>query len=278
MCLETYAAESVTYRVTGLIDEVADHAKTSAEKLKAIESYRVEASIVKVYGTEVLAYCTDQAVQVFGGYGFSEEYPVARAYRDARINRIFEGTNEINRMIIPGELLKMGLKGEIPLMQAAQKLQAEMLEPSFSEDSDDTPLASETRAVEGLKKAALQVAGLAALKFGNKLNEQQEILARVADIIISSFAGESVLLRTQKMLAAGKNADLQIAMTQVLVHDLTEKCAVWGREALSSFTEGDDLRLNLAALKRLTKHDTVNVVALRRQIAAAVIAADGYIC
>jgi alkylation response protein AidB-like acyl-CoA dehydrogenase len=277
MCLEIYAAESLTYRVTGLIDEIADLATTSAEKLKAIETFRVEASIVKVFGTEVLAYCTDQAVQVFGGYGFSEEYPVARAYRDARINRIFEGTNEINRMIIPGELLKMGMKGDIPLMQAAQKLQAEMLEPSFNDETDDAPLAQETRVVEGLKKAALQVAGLAALKFSTKLNEQQEILMRIADIVISSFVGESVLLRTQKIMASGKNADVQIAMTQVLVHDLAEKCAVWGREALSSFTEGDDLRLNLAAMKRLTKHESVNVVNLRRQIAKAVIEAEGYL-
>ena len=276
MSLQTFAAESVTYRVTGLIDEIADHAKTSSEKLKAIETYRVEASIVKVFATEVLAYCTDQAVQVFGGYGYSEEYPVARAYRDARINRIFEGTNEINRMIIPGELLKMAVKGEIPLMQAAQKLQAEMLEPSFSDDTDDAPLAAETRVTEGLKKAALQVAGLASLKFGTKLNEQQEILMRIADIIISSFACESAVLRSQKIMASGKNANVYIAMTQVLVHDLAEKCAVWGREALSSFTEGDDLRLNLAAMKRLTKHDSVNVVALRREIAKSVLEADGY--
>ncbi len=276
MSLQTYAAESVTYRVTGLIDEIADIAKTSQEKLKAIETYRIEASIVKVFATEVLAYCTDQAVQIFGGYGYSEEYPVARAYRDARINRIFEGTNEINRMIIPGELLKMAIKGEIPLMQAAQKLQAEMLEPNFEDNTDDAPLAHETRVVEGLKKAALQVAGLASLKFSTKLGEQQEILMRVADIIISSFACESVLLRTQKLMAAGHNAATQIAMTQVLVHDLSEKCAVWGREALSSFTEGDDLRLNLAAIKRLTKHDSINVVALRRQIAKAVLEADGH--
>ena len=276
MSLQTFAAESVTYRVTGLIDEIADHAKTSGEKLKAIETYRVEASIVKVFATEVLAYCTDQAVQVFGGYGYSEEYPVARAYRDARINRIFEGTNEINRMIIPGELLKMALKGEIPLMQAAQKLQAEMLEPSFGDDTDDAPLAAEARVVEGLKKAALQVAGLASLKFGTKLNEQQEILMRIADIIISSFACESVVLRSQKIMASGKNANVYIAMTQVLVHDLAEKCAVWGREALSSFTEGDDLRLNLAVMKRLTKHESVNVVSLRREIAKVVLEADGY--
>jgi alkylation response protein AidB-like acyl-CoA dehydrogenase len=276
MSLQTYAAESLTYRVTGLIDEIADHAKSAGEKLKAIETYRIEASIVKVFATEVLAYCTDQAVQIFGGYGYSEEYPVARAYRDARINRIFEGTNEINRMIIPGELLKMAIKGEIPLMQAAQKLQAEMLEPSFADETDDAPLAAEARVVEGLKKAALQVAGLASLKFNAKLNEQQEILMRVADIIISSFAGESALLRTQKIMASGKDAKLHIAMTQVLIHDLAEKCAVWGREALSSFTEGDDLRLNLAAMKRLTKHDSLNVVGLRREIAKAVLEADGY--
>ena len=276
MAAQIYAAEAATYRVTGLIDEIASSATDGKGKLKAIENYRVEASIVKVFGTEVLAYCTDEAVQVFGGYGFSEEYPVARAYRDARINRIFEGTNEINRMIIPGELLKMAMKGELPLLAAAQKLQAEILEPSFSDMDDDSPLASEVRAVENLKKLALQIAGQAAMKFMTKLSEQQEIMMRVADIVIQAFAAESCILRTQKVMHAGKDSSTHEAMTRLFVGEAIEKSAVAGREALSAFLEGDELRMNLSALKRFTKAEPRNNIQLRRGIAAKVLEADGY--
>ncbi len=276
MAAQIYAAESATYRITGMIDEIASRATDAKGKLKAIETFRVEASIIKVFGTEVLSYCADQGVQVFGGYGYSEEYPVARAYRDARINRIFEGTNEINRMIIPGELLKMAMKGELGLLQAAQQLQAEILEPSFEDTDDDGLLAAETRVVENMKKAALQIAGQAAMKFGPKLAEQQEVMMRVADLIINAFVGESMILRTKKVAASGKNAELRAAMTQLFVSDAIEKCATAGREALSAFLEGDDLRMNLAALKRFTKHDAVNTIALRRTVAEAVLEADGY--
>ena len=202
---------------------------------------------------------------------------MARAYRDARINRIFEGTNEINRMIIPGELLKMAMKGELPLLQAAQKLQAEILEPSFDADDDDAPLAAEMKVVANLKKAALAIAGQAALKFGPKLAQEQEVMMRVADIIIQAFVAESVILRARKLHGNGsKHADLTSAMTQLFVHDAAEKSATAGREALSSFMDGDDLRMNMAALKRFTKHDAVNTIALRRKIAEAVLEADGY--
>jgi alkylation response protein AidB-like acyl-CoA dehydrogenase len=268
-----YGAESATYRVTGSIDS---HVSGGQDKLKAIETHRVEASIVKVYGTEVLAYVADEGVQVFGGYGYSEEYPVARAYRDARINRIFEGTNEINRMLIPGELLKMAMKGELPLLQAAQKLQAELLEPSFDTEESDALLAAETKVVTNLKKAALAVAGSAAMKFAQKLSEQQEIMMRTADMIIQAYVAESALLRTQKILQSGNAATLETAMTQILVAQAAEKSFNAGREALSSFLEGDDLRMTLAAVRRFTKFDAVNVIALRRQIAAAVLEADGY--
>ncbi len=276
MTAQIYAAESVTYRVTGMIDEAAAHATDARGKLKAIETYRVEASIVKVFGTEVLAYCTDEAVQVFGGYGFSEEYPVARAYRDARINRIFEGTNEINRMIIPGELLKMAMKGELPLLQAAQKLQAEILEPSFDDDEDDSPLASEVKAVENLKKLALQIAGQAAMKYMQNLSQQQELMMRVADIIIQAFAAESCVLRTQKVMVSGKDSGVHQAATHLFVGRAVEICARSGREALSAFLEGDDLRLNLAALRRFTKYEPRNNIALRRGMAERVLEADGY--
>jgi alkylation response protein AidB-like acyl-CoA dehydrogenase len=276
MTAQIYAAESTTYRVTGMIDEAASHATDARAKLKAIETYRVEASIVKVFGTEVLAYCTDEAVQVFGGYGFSEEYPVARAYRDARINRIFEGTNEINRMLIPGELLKMAMKGELPLLQAAQKLQAEILEPSFDGDEDDSALAGEVKAIENLKKLALQIAGQAAMKYMQNLSQQQELMMRVADIIIQAFAAESCVLRTQKVMASGKDSSVHLAATQLFVGQAVEICARSGREALSAFLEGDDLRMNLAALRRFTKYEPRNNIALRRSIAERVLEADGY--
>ena len=275
MATQIFAAESVTYRVTGMIDEAAAHASDARGKLKAIETFRVEASIVKVFGTEVLAYCTDEAVQVFGGYGFSEEYPVARAYRDARINRIFEGTNEINRMLIPGELLKMAMKGELPLLQAAQKLQAEILEPSFNDD-DDSPLAGEVRAVENLKKLALQIAGQAAMKYMQNLSQQQELMMRIADIIIQAFAAESCLLRTQKVMASGHDSSVHQAATHLFVGQAVEICARSGREALSAFLEGDDLRMNLAALRRFTKYEPRNNIMLRRGIAERVLEADGY--
>jgi alkylation response protein AidB-like acyl-CoA dehydrogenase len=276
MATRIFAAESATYRVTGLIDHLAKPAKTNAEKLKAIEEYAAEASILKVFGSEVLDYCTDEAVQIYGGYGYSEEYPVARAYRDARINRIFEGTNEINRLLIPGTFLKRAMKGELPLLAAAQKLQGELLEPSFEEDDNDAPLAQELRVIAKLKKLALMIAGQAAMKFGPKLDHQQELLSRVADIIIQTFTAESAVLRSQKLMQAGKTNATMLAMSQMLVHDAAEKSALWAREALSSFMDGDDLRLNLSAVRRFSKHESLNTVALRRQVAAAVLESEGY--
>ena len=273
MATAIYAAETLTYRVTGAIDSAVDK---GMDKLKAIETHRVEASMVKVFATEVLSYCADEGVQVFGGFGYSEEYPMARAYRDARINRIFEGTNEINRMLIPGELLKMAMKGELPLLKAAQKLQAELLEPNFDMDESDAPLASETRVVANLKKAALAVAGSAAAKFGAKIGEQQEMMMRTADMIIQAYVAESAVVRAQKIISSGKNAHLATTMAQILVAQAADKTMSAGREAISSFMEGDEFRMTLAALKRFTKTEAVNLIKLRREVAAAVLEADGY--
>jgi alkylation response protein AidB-like acyl-CoA dehydrogenase len=273
MATSIFAAETITYRVTGAIDAAVEK---GMDKLKAIETHRVEASMVKVFATEVLSMCADEGLQVFGGFGYSEEYPMARAYRDARINRIFEGTNEINRMLIPGELLKMAMKGELPLLKAAQKLQAELLEPSFDMDESDAPLASETKVVANLKKAALAVAGSAAQKFGPKLGEQQETMMRTADMIIQAYVAESAVVRAQKIISSGKNASVATAMAQILVAQAADKTMSAGREAISSFLEGDDFRMTMAALKRFTKTDVVNIIQLRREIAAAVLEADGY--
>ena len=273
MATSIFAAETITYRVTGAIDAAVDK---GMDKLKAIETHRVEASMVKVFATEVLSMCADEGLQVFGGFGYSEEYPMARAYRDARINRIFEGTNEINRMLIPGELLKMALKGELPLLKAAQKLQAELLEPNFDLDESDAPLANETKVVANLKKAALAVAGSAAQKFGPKLGEQQEMMMRTADMIIQAYVAESAVVRAQKVIASGKNAGVATAMAQILVAQAADKTMSAGREAISSFLEGDDFRMTMAALKRFTKTEAVNIIQLRREVAAAVLEADGY--
>jgi alkylation response protein AidB-like acyl-CoA dehydrogenase len=273
MATSIFAAETMTYRVTGAIDAAVEK---GMDKLKAIETHRVEASMVKVFATEVLSMCADEGLQVFGGFGYSEEYPMARAYRDARINRIFEGTNEINRMLIPGELLKMAMKGELPLLKAAQKLQAELLEPNFDLDESDAPLATETKVVANLKKAALAVAGSAAQKFGPKLAEQQETMMRTADMIIQVYVAESAVVRAQKIIASGKDAKIAMAMAQILVAQAADKTMSAGREAISSFLEGDDFRMTMAALKRFTKTDVVNIIKLRREVAAAVLAADGY--
>jgi alkylation response protein AidB-like acyl-CoA dehydrogenase len=218
-----------------------------------------------------LSYCADEGLQVFGGFGYSEEYPMARAYRDARINRIFEGTNEINRMLIPGELLKMAMKGELGLLKAAQKLQAELLEPQFDFDEPEGLLATECKVVANLKKAALAVAGSAAMKFGGKLSEQQEMMMRVADMIIQAYVAETAVVRAQK-----SNNVLHAKMAQILVAQAADKTMSAGREAISSFLGGDEFRMTMAALKRFTKTEPVNLIALRREIASAVLEKDGY--
>lgn len=197
MAARIFAGESAVYRTMGMIDEALsslDKANAAEAVLAGIEEYAIEASIIKVLGSEVLDYVVDEGVQIHGGYGYSAEYEIERAYRDSRINRIFEGTNEINRLLIPGMLLRRAMKGELPLFDAAMKLQKELLEPSFDEPED-----KEMAQLEGLKKLALAVLGLAALKYGKKIEEEQEVLAVAADILIDIFAAESALLRARKL-------------------------------------------------------------------------------
>jgi len=269
IALRTYAVESALYRIVGLIDTAID---SGIDKLKAIEEYAVEASIIKVLGSELLDYAVDEGVQIHGGVGYSQEYAIERAYRDARINRIFEGTNEINRLLIPGMLLRRAMKGELPLMQAAQNLQAELLELSFDTDEDDTPLAAEAKTIQNLKKLALLVAGSAAMKYGPGLESRQEILMRVADIAMVTYAAESALLRTRKL----GNPELQVEMTQVYTYEAAEYGATLAKEALGMIAEGDELRTLLMALKRFTKHEPLNTIRLRRHITKAVLEARGY--
>ncbi|WP_034338847.1 acyl-CoA dehydrogenase family protein [Deinococcus misasensis] len=268
MALRVYAVESALYRVMGLIDTAVEG---GLDKLKAVEEYAVEASMLKVLGSELLDFAVDEGVQIHGGYGFSSEYPIEQAYRDSRINRIFEGTNEINRLLVPSMLLKRAMKGELPLMQAAQQLQAELLEPSFDE-VDEGPLAQEEVTIKNLKKLALMVAGTATMKYGMEIESRQEILARVADIAMLTFAAESAFLRTRKL----GNPELQVEMTQLYTWAAAEKAATLAREAVEMIASGDDLRTSLAVVKRLTKHDPINTIRLRRHVAKAVLAAEGY--
>ncbi len=276
IALRIYAVESVVYRTAGLIDEAIGEETDGFKRLKCIEEYAVECSIIKVMGSEVLDFAVDEGVQIHGGYGFSAEYAIERAYRDSRIQRLYEGTNEINRLLIPGMLLKRAMKGELPLLAAAQKVSQELMSPSEDKPTDGSLLAEELRVVENLKKAVLMLAGSAAMKFGPNLEREQEVMARIADIIMLAYASESAILRTRKLAARGEDVKLQEAMTRVYVHDAAERAATLAREAVCRYVEGNELPMYMSGLRRLTKHDAVNTIALRRDIAKAVLEHSAY--
>lgn len=281
MAIRIYAVESMVYRTAGLIDDAVHHldADDTEGILKGIEEFAIECSINKVYGSEMLDYVADEMVQIYGGYGYSEEYPAARAYRDSRINRIFEGTNEINRMLIPGMLMKRAMKGDLPLLQASQKLMDELLSfPSF-EDEDDSLLAEERKAVRNAKKVGLMIAGLAAQKYMANLSEQQELLIGIADIIMEVFAMESVLLRTLKYAQNNgeQDAALRIAATRTFVSDAMDRVELKAKSMIAAVSEGDTMRTNLAALKRFTKHMPVNSIEARQAIAVKLCEVGRYI-
>jgi len=284
MAVRTFACESATYRVADLIrDQITalkEQGMASEEaKLKAAEEYNVECALLKVLGSEVLDYVVDEAVQVFGGTGYSEEYPVARYYRDSRINRIFEGTNEINRMLAVGQVLKKALKGELDLMGPAMQIQEELMSiPDFGDDDDDNPLAAEKKYVVNAKKAILMVAGAAAQKFMMELEKQQEILMNIADMALHVFTMESAVLRTEKLIAikGEEAAEAQLELTQCYLSDAMERIHMAGKHAVCGFTEGDELRMMLIGVKRFTKTDPYNTIALRKQIAKRLIEANEY--
>ena len=265
MATRIYAGESAVYRTVGLIDEALEGKRGAEAVLAGIEEYAVEASIIKVLGSEVLDYAVDEGVQIHGGYGYSQEYPIERAYRDARINRIFEGTNEINRLLIPGMLLRRAMKGHLPLFQAAQRLQKELLEPSFEEPED-----REAAYVQNLKKLALMVMGLAALRFGEKVEEEQEVLAAAADILIETYAAESGLLRARRLGGVAQ------AMARLYLLQALDRAQVRALGVLPRLAEGDELRLALSAARRLTKREALDLVAIRREVAQAVLEREGY--
>src|SRR5438874_10004951 len=279
-----YVGESLAYRTVGMIDEalrgIDKHSPDASTQIrKGIEEYAVECSILKVWGSEMLDQVVDHVVQIYGGYGFVEEYPAERAYRDSRVNRIFEGTNEINRMIITGWLMKRAMSGQLALMPAIKKLMDEVLSgPSAVEDSEG-PLANEVALLANAKKTALFSAGVASQRYMTDLAEQQEVMAALADIIIEVFAMDSAVLRTLKLenSQAEASSALPIAMTQVYLSEAMARVEVAARRVLAAAAEGDNLRIQTAILRRLVKHDPVNVIALRQQIATRTIDAGKYV-
>jgi len=284
MAVGIYTGESMVYRTVGMmdvaLDEVDKSSTTAAQDIrKAIEEYAVECSIIKVWGSEMIDYVVDETVQVYGGYGFVEEYPAERAYRDARINRIFEGTNEINRLIITGFLLKRAMSGQLPLMPAIKKLMDEVLSgPSLGEDLEG-PMAEERKLVTNAKKLGLFAAGAATQKYMQAIQDQQEVMGAIADMVIETYAMESAVLRTQKLIENnGESASaLPIAMTHVYLSHAMEKIEAAARKVIAAVAEGDMLKTQMAILRRLAKHDPFNTVAARQKISERVLEAGKYV-
>jgi alkylation response protein AidB-like acyl-CoA dehydrogenase len=280
MAIQIFAVESMVYRSAGNIQAMvaAGTGDKTAHLMKVLEEYAIESSIAKVYGSEMLDFVVDEAVQMFGGYGFHEEYPVCRAYRDSRINRIFEGTNEINRMLIVQMLMKRAMGGQLALIPAATKLADEILAgPSF-EETPEGVLTDETRVVANAKKIFLQAAGGAVQKFREKLADEQELVAALANIVMEIYAMESCLLRAQKAAEAkgeSPNAAM-IAAARVFISEAMERLEHEAKRALAAVHEGDMLTTQMAVLKRFGKRGTVDTIALRRLVAGAVQAQDRY--
>jgi len=284
MAASIYVGESMSYRTIGMIDSALsdiDKNDPNVYKLtaKGIEEYAVECSVLKVWGSEMLDYVVDETVQIYGGYGFVEEYPAERAYRDSRVNRIFEGTNEINRMLIVDRLMKRAMGGQLALMPAIKKLTEEIMSGPGSAEPIEGALAVERTMVANAKKATLMLAGAAVQKYMTALAEQQEILAAIADMVIETFAMDSVVLRTQKLIARDGEARCQvaIAMAQVGLTQAMDKIEAAAKKVVAAVAEGDMLRTQLVILRRLFKHEPFNVIALTRQIADRVIDAGKYV-
>jgi alkylation response protein AidB-like acyl-CoA dehydrogenase len=279
MAIRTWVGEAMSYRTVGLIESAIGDTKDPEAKLRSIEEYAAECSIIKVALSEYCDFVADEMVQIYGGYGYSADYPAERAYRDSRINRIFEGTNEINRMLIPGMLMKRAMTGQLALLPAAQGLMNEVLSPSMpSFDEDEGVLAAEMKLAQNAKKVALMALGTAAQKYMMALAEQQEILMGVADIIIDAFAMESAILRARKLAAAqGEEAAARyIDMTRVFCNDAVERIEAHAKNTLAGMSEGDELRTLLAALRRFTKLTPMNTIAARQRIADVLVKANKF--
>jgi alkylation response protein AidB-like acyl-CoA dehydrogenase len=280
MAIRTWIAEGMTYRTVGMIDRLIGDGADNEKKLRSIEEYAVESSINKVACSEALDFVVDEMVQIYGGYGYSADYPAEKAYRDARINRIFEGTNEINRMLIPGMLMKRALKGEIALIPAAKQLMDEVMNPAMpSFDETNATLAAELKLAQNAKKIALMIVGTAAQKFMQELEKQQEILLNAANIIIEAYAMETAVLRAQKLAVKGAtNAERYVEMAGVYCNDAIQRVEATAKNTLAALAEGDELRTLLAALRRFTKNQNpINTIKARQRIADTLIAANKYI-
>ena len=284
MAVRIYATESSLYRAGMAIHHAEEllkaAGKTEAEALLgAAQDFAIECAILKVAGSETLDYVSDEGVQIYGGYGFSADYPMDRSYRDSRINRIFEGTNEINRMLVLDMFMKKAMKGEIDLFSAAMAVQKELMGiPEFGEEEQGF-LAAEKKVLQNLKKAAIMTAGAAAQKFQQKLSQEQEILMNLADMTINIYMAESALLRTEKLASLkGETAvAIQIDLAKTYLNDAVDRVNISGKNAIIAMAEGDELRMMLMGLKRFTKASPYNTKEARRRIAAALIAADQYI-
>jgi alkylation response protein AidB-like acyl-CoA dehydrogenase len=270
-----FASESATYRAGQNIDDafdalVAEGMPEAEAKLKSVEQFAIECALLKVHGSETLDFAADEGVQIYGGMGFSAEGPMDRCYRDSRINRIFEGTNEINRMLTIDMLLKKAMKNELDLMGPAMNVAKELTSiPDFGSDDDDAIFAKEKKALKNLKKAGLMIAGSAVQKLMTKLKDEQEILINLADMLMEVYVAESALLRTEKLISQkGEEAcQMQKDMTLVYLHGAVERCIWAGKQAIYSFSEGDEQRLMLMGLKRFTKVEPINLKDARRRIA-----------
>ena len=280
MAIRTWVGEAMTYRTLGMIEDAITDPNDPNAKMKAIEEYSAECSIIKVALSEYCDFVADEMVQIYGGYGYSAHYPAERAYRDSRINRIFEGTNEINRMLIPGRLMKSALSGKLALLPAAQGLMDEILTPQMSGfDDDDSLLAAEQKLAKNGKKVALMTLGTAAQKYMMTLGDQQEVLLGIADVIMDTYAMESAILRAQKLAAAqGEEAAARfIDMTRVFCNDAVERIEARAKNTLAGMAEGDELRTLLAALRRFTKLTPMNTITARQRIADVLIDANKYV-
>jgi alkylation response protein AidB-like acyl-CoA dehydrogenase len=283
MVVRTYAIESLLYRTAGLVDAriaaTPHEATDGSAALAAFEEYAVEASIAKVAGSEALDFVLDENVQIHGGNGYVHDYPAERHVRDARVNRIFEGTNEINRLLIPGMLIRRAVKGDLPLISAARALQDELLGPPSMPAAGDSDgvLADELRAIASFKKTALMVFGVAMQTYGTKLTDEQEVLMHLADITIDLYSAESAVLRAQAASAANTpRAALHVDAARVFVNDAAMRIDASARQALAASVDGDTLRTMLAALRRVLKVAPINTVAPRRRIADATVERGGY--
>ncbi|SES37653.1 acyl-CoA dehydrogenase family protein [Salipaludibacillus aurantiacus] len=283
MAAKTYAAESTIYRTGGLIDEAfnslsEEEQKDGAKVGKAIGEYAIECSLNKFFGSEVLDFVVDEAVQIHGGYGFMAEYEVESMYRNSRINRIFEGTNEINRMLVPATLMRKAMKGELPMLEKAGGLQEELM-MMMPEEVGDEPLEQERYLLENAKKIFLMIAGTAAQKYGEKLQKEQEMLANVADLVNEVFNIESCILRTEKAINKDglEKANQKLLMTEVYTQEAFNRIESIAKESLVALDDGDSLRTMLSILKKLTRHTPINMIAKKRELAVSIIEQEKYV-